>query len=97
MVDGSTQTLAPTGEPYVTISGSSIDREAYPTALSATEDEAVRLLRVSINRYADGKNGTLYWRVRPETKQLDRNGRPPEHGRWTTYCRLLISDRPVKT
>lgn len=72
---------APTGEPYVEITGQSrigpwgTPEGAYDGALAA------------FRAYAGRKVGTIYWRVTPEI--ADR-----EYG-WSFYMRVLISNKPV--
>lgn len=58
--------------------------DSYPTpaqARGAAED--------AFNKYAEGRTGTLYWRVIPEIA-FDHKRR-----RYAYYMRLLISDKPV--
>lgn len=63
--------LAPTGEPYVAVCSGGIKPEAELTpAVGLTEESALKLLIAAWNEYADGKSGTLYWRILPEIGSL---------------------------
>lgn len=73
------RTLAPTGEPYVVVTGGPYDSEAACLAG----------LQALLVKYAQDKAGTLYWRVRPE---VERDFRLMK---WRCHARLLISDKRV--
>lgn len=88
IVDGTPAALSQTGEQYHEFNGHSRpSAEGVDGVGAPSEDGAVRLLREGILHYADGKAGTLYWRIRPEVS-ISR-------GKWHCYARLLISDKPV--
>ncbi len=55
-----------------------------------TLDEASAGAKAAFKGYAEGKSGTLYWRVVPEIAK-DQNRR-----KFAYYMRLLISDKPRK-
>lgn len=78
---------APTGEPYVTIVGGGIKEEGelFPCYF-LSEAFAIQFWLDAVNKYSEGKSGTLYWRVKPEMM-----GRKKV---WLIYSRLLISDKP---
>ena len=46
--------------------------------------------RAAFDRYAEKRNGSLHWRVKPEFSTH------PKTGKWRFYMRLLISNKPVK-
>lgn len=87
---------SPTGEPYVVIGHQS---RGCPEVAGTIEEGAVGENVVdeefayldamsAFNEYADGRCGTLYWRVHP---RLEWN---EAHNRCRIYSRLLISDKP---
>lgn len=69
---------APTGEPYTELPA----KEWYPS-----REAALDAAKAAFDEYAEGKTGTLFWRVKPELGQDYKNG-------WKFYMRLLISDKP---
>lgn len=72
-----------TGEPYIELC------VAYQGSFESAE--AARIEAQShFDRYAEGKSGTLYWRVPPEIALSTRRQR------YAYYLRLLISDKPKK-
>lgn len=73
-----------TGEPYIELC------LAYPSGFDTAE--AARIEAQShFDRYAEGKSGTLYWRIAPEIAfSVPR-------GKFAYYMRLLISDKPRKS
>lgn len=75
--------LAATGEPYTELP----ILEHRTRALPKNIDDAVAQMRRAFDDYADGKCGTLYWRVKPEVEFYKGRG-------WMFYLRLLISDKP---
>jgi hypothetical protein len=81
-----------TGETYtIIVSGGVKDEgQAFP-ALCATEEIAVRLWLEAMNAYLEGKEGTLYWRERPQLASDEDQF----SGRYVVYSRLLVSDKPV--
>jgi hypothetical protein len=56
----------------------------YRTASGAREQA-----QDDFDRYAEGRKGTLYWRVVPEIAFM------PRREKYGYYMRLLISDKPV--
>jgi hypothetical protein len=56
-----------------------------------TAEEARVGAQECFDKYADGKSGTLYWRVAPEIAYH------PRHKAYAFYMRLLISDKPRKS
>lgn len=70
---------APTGEPYQEIT----------VTKKRTEEEAIKEAREAFDKYAESREGMLYWRVKPE---IDHN----DEREWGAYMRLLISDKKVR-
>lgn len=56
-----------------------------------TIDAAGEAAEAAFQKYAEGKSGTLYWRVPPEIAWGAK-----QH-KFAYYMRLLISDKPRKT
>jgi hypothetical protein len=54
----------------------------------ATAEAAREAAQVAFDTYAEGKSGTLYWRVPPEIAF------GPKRRKYAYYLRLLISDKP---
>lgn len=73
-----------TGEPYVELALSWSD--GYPTPTIARQ-AAITVF----NQYAEGKEGTLYWRVPPEIAYGEKQQK------FAYYMRLLISSKPPIT
>jgi hypothetical protein len=71
---------AATGEPFVDLT----TREWQPS-----RDALIEAAKKAFDAYAEGKTGTLYWRVRPEIAEDSSKG-------WRFYMRLLISDKEAK-
>jgi hypothetical protein len=71
--------LTPTGEPHIELTNTAETE-------SAVEDAA----RAAFDGYASGRNGVLYWRVKPEIRGPEDTG---VTGMWSFYMRLLISDK----
>jgi hypothetical protein len=71
---------SPTGERYTEITQKNF----------ATIAGCIRAARDAFDAYAEGKSGTLYYRVMPELA-----GKSEYYGPWAFYMRLLISDKPV--
>lgn len=91
--------LAPTGEPYtVVVSGGDCADGEHRPILCATPEIAVRFWLRAAHDHAEGKTGTLYWRVRPvlESATVSQGADAPRTV-YSVYSRLLISDRPELT
>lgn len=72
--------VSPTGELYVEL--------INPNMLHAANGQAVFDLAVeTFRKYAEGRSGTLYWRVWPEIKNTPSG--------WEFYMRVLVSDKPA--
>lgn len=67
-----------TGEPYIVLQGGGYNSSAESARMAAQK---------AFDKYAEGKSGTLYWRVVPEIG-MHRNGY------YVYYLRLLISEKP---
>lgn len=91
--DGNPSAICECGEEYVAFAlgtrpaEAAFDSEKWPVPKNAKE-LVERALVQAIRVYADDKNGTLYWRVRPH--HIDMGA-----GHWGCYARLVISDRPI--
>jgi hypothetical protein len=102
--------LSPTGEPYVEVCSGGVKGDAERiAAVGTSEAAAIKLWLQAANEYADGKTGTLYWRVVPEIDSINvtLEGYDSDHGltdelrdayykrkNWIAYSRFLISDKP---
>ena len=88
--------LSVTGEEYVVLAPTVLpEGEASP--IFPTLDEALAAARAGFDAYAKDRPGAVYWRVKPEVRELQ----PCCHfagGRWGwgIYMRLLVSDKPAK-
>jgi hypothetical protein len=91
-----------TGEPYIEVVIGGEKAEGQQShAWATSEQSAVRLLHEALVRYVDGKTGTLYWRIPPETDCMQFRSLDDEHFKswgpsslWLGYARLLVSDKP---
>lgn len=72
--------LSVTGEPYVELAHQWAD--GYPTAAAARE-----AARAAFGKYAEGKEGTLYWRIQPDIAYGEKQRK------FAYYMRLLISSK----
>jgi hypothetical protein len=87
--------LAVTGERYVVV-GHMIESPKYPGVIEEgaapeagfDEETACMSAASAFRDYAEGRTGTLYWRVKPELSWSS------DHRRCMVYMRLLISDKP---
>lgn len=73
-----------TGEPYTELCA------LWPDGLG-TIDQARKSAESAFQKYAEGKSGTLYWRIPPEIAW------GAKRQRFAYYMRLLISDKPRKS
>lgn len=85
--------VSQTGEPYVEIGGGGVLGEGEVRTHFETQDLAIAGAIAEFRKYAAGKSGTLYWRIRPECEQVRHLTREKES--WAFYMRLLISNMPV--
>lgn len=95
--------LSVTGEPYVELCGlgTHVEGEADGRGYSSENDARDAAIEAFI-AYADGKSGTLYWRVTPEIVSRNpiyfaEDGSVAKTGPcgFSFYMRCLISDKPV--
>lgn len=95
-VDGPPYAWGPTGEAYVVVS-STIELSMVP--LDKAEQTLIKVWQRDFWWYAHNKEGTLYWRVRPEieegteTNPIIISSSPTPI--MTIYSRLLISSKPI--
>lgn len=105
-VVGFAQSIAQTGEPYVTISVGGVVAEGEMHPFEDTGEAAAAGLLKSLRAYAEevdpAGSGTLYWRIYPELERQThgysletlRRYKYPKP-RFFGYARLLISSKPV--
>jgi hypothetical protein len=62
---------------------------AWPSGF-ATIEQAAEAAMAAFRKYAEGKSGTLYWRIVPEIAY------GAKQKKFAYYMRLLISDKPTK-
>lgn len=63
---------------------------AWPEGYGSIEEAAVSAM-AAFQKYAEGKSGTLYWRIPPEIAY------GPKQKKFAYYMRLLISEKPPIT
>lgn len=80
----------PTGERYeiCTAIGVKLEGERQnPKSIPEAEQECIDGYLAALRSLAEGKSGTVYWRMHPEMQR--------QYGRFNIYSRLLISDKPA--
>ena len=84
-----------TGEPYIIIGHQTEGRAAFPGTvdecmprqISLDVENAYWTARAAFQLYAKGRDGVLYWRMKPQMEHYDNF--------CFIYMRCLISDKPV--
>lgn len=90
--------LAPTGDPYVTITSGGIKAEAEPdrNGSFSTIEAAIASFWKHLTAYLDGRKGVIYWRKVPALSE-DVERHPVKVRRCRLYrirCRVLKSEKP---
>lgn len=102
-VDGFKMSVCQTGERYTVVRSHGIQTEGVPMPMPLydTPEEAVSALHGHLGTYLYGRNGTLYWRMRPYVEHYDAErankklGLRAHPAGWSARCRLCVSDKPV--
>lgn len=86
--DPTASRLSVTGEEYIQFSPART-KEGELRGIFDTLESAISAAKIQFDEYASTRQGTIYWRIRPEIEVS-----PKQPFGWMFYMRLLISDKP---
>lgn len=82
------------GRTYTEVTIGHIGDEPGQPLYARTKEDAEHHLAQTVLRYAEGKTGMLYWRIKPEVGSYDYGDNPVMPGTrrllWAGYARLAI-------